>query len=184
MFERMHCDLVPVSDGDVGLRVGEPVHELTGQTQHLLLGLCELGESEGEPGIALDHVRDEGGTPCGCEFEQLTPSVGLVPNPGDEPVTLQLREHPGERLRPLMRGGGQRACGGRTVPIDVTEHAQLVEAQALGRTLGPKALGEPEGSLSDTSGSLSESLELHPLHSSTLFLTILDHRGGLRGCVK
>ena len=74
-----HCDLIPVNDGDVGLRVGEPVHELTGQAQDLLLGLRELGESEGEPGIALDHVRDEDGAPGGGEFKHLMPPVGLVP---------------------------------------------------------------------------------------------------------
>ena len=166
--------LAPVSDGDVGLRVGEPVHELPGQTQDLPLGLGELGEGQGEPGVSLGHVGDEDGMPCGGEFEHLVTPVGLVQKSRDEPVSLQLREHPRERLRPLMCGGGQRTCGGRAVPIYVAEHAQLVEAQTFCCSLGPKALGEPERALSDTSGGLSESLELHPLHYSTLFLTILD----------
>ena len=161
---------------DVRLCVGEPVHELTGQTQHLPLGLRELGKSVSEPGIALGHVRDEGDTPCGGEFEQLMTPVGLVPRSGDEPIALQLSEHPGERLRPLMRGGGQPSCRGRTVPIHVAEHAQLIEAQALWRTLDPKALGEAEGSLADTGGGLSESLELHPQHISTLSRIIFDSK--------
>ncbi len=127
-----HRGLALVSHCDVGLGVGDPVHELTGQAQHLPLGLRELGEGEGEPGIALGHVRGKGGTSSGGELEDQMTTVGLVPKTRDEPFSLELCEHPRERLRPLMRGSRQRACRSRAMPIHMAEDTQLVETQALG----------------------------------------------------
>ncbi len=76
-----------------GFASRDPVHELTGQTQHLALRLGELGEGKGEPRVAIGHIRDEGSAPRRGDVEDLMAAVRLVPGTRGEPVSFKFCEH-------------------------------------------------------------------------------------------
>src|ERR1700751_5899660 len=81
----------PFSDAAAARSViGEPFHQLRGQTEQLTLGRCEpFGHGLGQPRPTPERVLVEHGPPLACDVDAHLPAIRVVRAADDQAVGLE-----------------------------------------------------------------------------------------------
>ena len=122
---------------------GHAVEKWRDRAEQITFAGFELGEMEGEPGVAAPAVLVEHRPGLVGESDDDLAAVGLVGGPGDESGILEAVDGPRHRRWLDLLDRRQLADGEVAVPGQGAESRQLGERQIAAAALEAQATGEP-----------------------------------------